>query len=416
MNLIAQARVEATRVLRDCTHPLGIKASARPSEHYQVWARDSMIAALGALFVDDARLQTAIRSSIAALATFQTPLGLIPNNVSVETRRPNYTAGADSGLWYVIGITAVAERHRDRAFLRRLWPSVTKTLDWYAHQDVDQSGLIHMREGADWEDQFAVRDKALTLNVLYAAALARASRWARQLGQAARARSYRALSTGVKRQVNDFLWYTPDQDLSAIIQRSYFNRFVSGKDRLGRKLILPKKTILRAASYYLPYVTFKDFGEWFDTLGNLLAILTGVASPLQGKAILAFIERRGLAKPFPIRAIDPPIHPNQKDWRYYYRFGNLNLPHQYHNGGIWPFIGGFYVAALVKAGRMVEAKRELAQLAELNRRGKTVEWEFNEWFHGQTGEPRGFVEQAWSAGMFLYADEAVRSGAVRFLS
>ena len=34
----------------------------------------------------------------------------------------------------------------------------------------------------------------------------------------------------------------------------------------------------------------------------------------------------------------------------------LNLPHYYHNGGIWPFIGGFYVAALVKAGRLKEAQ------------------------------------------------------------
>jgi glycogen debranching enzyme len=56
-----------------------------------------------------------------------------------------------------------------------------------------------------------------------------------------------------------------------------------------------------------------------------------------------------------VRVLHPVIHPGNKDWREYYRNNNLNLPEQYHNGGIWPFVGGFYVAALVKAGRLDEA-------------------------------------------------------------
>jgi hypothetical protein len=59
-------------------------------------------------------------------------------------------------------------------------------------------------------------------------------------------------------------------------------------------------------------------------------------------------------------ALYPPIRPGEPDWRDYYRVRNLNMPHHYHNGGAWPFIGGFYVAALVQAGRHDEARRELA--------------------------------------------------------
>jgi glycogen debranching enzyme len=81
----------------------------------------------------------------------------------------------------------------------------------------------------------------------------------------------------------------------------------------------------------------------------------------------------------------------------------LNLPDHYHNGGVWPFIGGFYVAALVKRGRFDEAAEALEKLAKLNRRG-----EFNEWHHGATGEPMGVRDQAWSAGMYIYARECVR--------
>jgi glycogen debranching enzyme len=35
--------------------------------------------------------------------------------------------------------------------------------------------------------------------------------------------------------------------------------------------------------------------------------------------------------------------------------------------------------------------------------GREDEWEFNEWFHGVTGEPKGAKDQAWSAGMYIYA-------------
>jgi glycogen debranching enzyme len=69
---------------------------------------------------------------------------------------------------------------------------------------------------------------------------------------------------------------------------------------------------------------------------------------------------------------------------------------------VWPFIGGFYIAALVKAGRLDAARGALDRLTALNRAG-----EFNEWHHGQSYEPRGVTCQAWSAGMYLFACECV---------
>jgi glycogen debranching enzyme len=102
----------------------------------------------------------------------------------------------------------------------------------------------------------------------------------------------------------------------------------------------------------------------------------------------------------PAMSLTPVVRPGDPDWRDYY--GMLNLPYHYHNGGIWPFIGGFYVAALVRAGRLPQAARALDRLTELNRSG-----EFNEWHHGQTAAPMGVKAQAWSAGMYLFACECV---------
>ena len=176
------------------------------------------------------------------------------------------------------------------------------------------------------------------------------------------------------------------------------------QDSLGRPRWVPPKRFLTDERYYLPYLGFRSAGEWFDSFGNLLAILAGVADGQQTGIILDFMSRHSMDG-WPVRSLTPVVRPGDPDWRDYYN--TLNVPHHYHNGGVWPFLGGFYVAALVKAGRGDAAAAALLRLAELNRAGQ-----FNEWHHGETGEPMGVQDQAWSAGMYLFACECVERGQV----
>jgi glycogen debranching enzyme len=88
-----------------------------------------------------------------------------------------------------------------------------------------------------------------------------------------------------------------------------------------------------------------------------------------------------------------------------------NLEWQYHNGGIWPFAGGFWVAALAQAGEHDRARAELAKLARVN---ALDGWGFNEWLHGLTLAPRGMRGQSWNAAAFLMALDAVRAGSTAF--
>ncbi len=52
----------------------------------------------------------------------------------------------------------------------------------------------------------------------------------------------------------------------------------------------------------------------------------------------------------------------------------------------------------------------LTALAKANELAVDGGFGFNEWLHGQTGHPMGFGYQAWSAAMFLYAENAVCTG------
>ncbi|MHB0868701.1 MAG: glycoside hydrolase 100 family protein [Chloroflexota bacterium] len=143
-------------------------------------------------------------------------------------------------------------------------------------------------------------------------------------------------------------------------------------------------------------------------------MLLDLSSPVQSDRILDYAHAVGLNEPYPIQVLYPVIRQGEQGWRHYYWVRNLNQPHHYHNGGIWPFVGGFYVAALVRAGRQAEAELQLGRLAELNSLGRKGPWEFNEWFHGVSGRPMGFEGQSWSAAMYVYAYEAVRRGAAPF--
>ena len=60
----------------------------------------------------------------------------------------------------------------------------------------------------------------------------------------------------------------------------------------------------------------------------------------------------------------PYIKPEDPDW--VPRYAKYNNPARYHNGGIWPFVCGFYVAALVAAGKNELAEKKLLALTELD--------------------------------------------------
>jgi glycogen debranching enzyme len=99
-----------------------------------------------------------------------------------------------------------------------------------------------------------------------------------------------------------------------------------------------------------------------------------------------------------------PIKQSSFLWRPYMARHRQNFVWQYHNGGIWPMEGGFWIAALVAAGRRGQAQAELVKLARVCAlRG----WAFTEWLHGKTLAPRGMPGQSWNAAAFLMAAYAV---------
>ena len=414
--LVDEARDRALDILHRCVTGLGFKASALERGYPHVWARDSAITALGAVASREADLIATARASLDTLMANQSELGLIPLNVSVATRAVSTeNAGAvDANLWFILAQALYYQTTGDHAYLARSWPAIRQALLWLRYQDMNECGLLEVPEAGDWMDLMAVRYNVLYDNVLWYAALTAFGQLQPLVETEAQpASDWPAISAvprlgaaDVRERINLLLW------IDRCWEPQHFAEHLERLKtmRLEWYMLYHNVGTISSRPYYLPFVAFREYGDYCDTLGNLLAILCGLASRERSETILRYLYQVGVGRPYPSKAIYPPIYPGSPDWREYYRSRNLNLPHQYHNGGVWPMIGGFHVAALVKLGWRAEAENLLADLAAANRQGAFGPWEFNEWLHGQTGNPMGYAYQAWSAAMYIYAYEAVRTG------
>ena len=166
---------------------------------------------------------------------------------------------------------------------------------------------------------------------------------------------------------------------------------------------------------YYAFWSYKIFSsERFDLLGNCLAILSGLASQTRANEMISWIEdecsnmriRGELSHELPPNFF-PFIKPTDPDWLK--RYSKYNNPGEYHNGGIWPFICGFYVAALVTAKKYQLAEKKLVALTVLIKltANNSLKYGFNEWVKAQDGKPKGQDWQTWSAAMYLYAVRCV---------
>jgi hypothetical protein len=162
----------------------------------------------------------------------------------------------------------------------------------------------------------------------------------------------------------------------------------------------------RNRQLYLSFVNFSFFGEEGDVFGNVLAILMGVADRAARTRTLRALRRLRVHEPYPVRVVTHPIRRSNPLWRPYMARHRQNLAWQYHNGAVWPMVGGFWVTALVACAREQQARAELIKLA---RACALDDWSFPEWLHGRTLAPRGMTGQSWNAAAFLMAEHAVRN-------
>jgi hypothetical protein len=151
---------------------------------------------------------------------------------------------------------------------------------------------------------------------------------------------------------------------------------------------------------YLSFVNLAVAGNEGDVFGNLLAVQFALADGEMAQRIVATLRAAAASHPHPIRVTLRALSRQHELWRPYMGRHQQNHPHQYHNGGIWPFVGGYWVMVLAQCGHGDLARHELVRLARVNMQD---DGRFTEWFHGRSGKPMGMAGQSWNAATFLMA-------------
>jgi glycogen debranching enzyme len=373
--LVEECRRRALALLRANLGPGGVRAAApsgRASErrYDAVFGRDASICALGMAVSGEADLRRAAAKGLATLAARQAENGQIPKLVDGPGAPGDfwYVGCIDATLWWLLAVDFLGLRPR---FAR----AAAKALHWLRCQEHPRWRLLQQNEASDWADIMPRTGFVLYTNALWYAVLQRYAP--------------RRAAAATRAAVNALL-YPADRTPLA--------------DRRARLLAEEPRRRARLRDLYVSYLNLAHFGDEGDVVGNLLAVLYGVADRGRARRVLAALGREHVAEPYPVRAVCRPIDEEHPAWRPYLARHRQNFPWQYHNGGTWPFAGGLYVAVLAQAGRAAEARRALVSLARAN---ALDGWAFNEWLYGLTGVPRGMRGQSWNAAGFLIAHRAV---------
>ncbi len=368
---IAAAKDAALKVLLHNLHgPYHGLPRAAGWGYPEPYTRDLMIAGLAALVTRHPKLMASLRRVLETLASNQSARGHIPSLVHDREDR----GASDTTPLFLMMLAMYRRAAGEADFLEE---AARKGLTWMDYQSPTDRVMVAQLPTTDWRDEQWVVGFGLFVNTIVYGYLRLFDKHAKA-GRLARFMHRFTITGGAQhRHVHEGL-------------------------------------TVRHKPYYA-FWSFKVFSsERFDLLGNSLAILTGVAPASRGAAIIAWVERecRALRERGDLRVDLPPnffpfVRPGDPEWSP--RYEEHNRPGMYHNGGIWPFVCGFYVAAIVAVGRVRLARRRLAALAELVRpaRNPDLAFGFNEYIRAQDGTPCGHDWQTWSAAMFLYAAACV---------
>jgi len=334
------------------------------------YTRDLLIGALGTLVSGNDELVASLRRVLETLAENQSALGHIPSLVDV----PGDRGASDTTPLFAIALALFQKATHNPQFLAS---AGEKAHIWLCYQSPEDNVLVAQEPTSDWRDEQWVEGFGLFVNTL----------------------------------VYTYLKLRGDAGRIATLEQFLPRFHVKRGDEQAH---VYAQLVSGDAPYYALWSYKVANSERFDLLGNSLAILCGMAPRSRAQQIVDFVERechalreRGLLAAdlppclFPyIRAGDPDFRP---------RYTQYNPEGCYHNGGVWPFVCGFYVAALVAAGRQELAEKKLEALTELVSLTRVTKerFGFNEWIRAHDGVACGQDWQSWSASMYLYAAECV---------
>ena len=335
--LIREGYYKAIEALKKNITPLGFSAcsikdnipNGTDENYHSVWARDGAITVIGSLpLIHDEDIHKCQRQTLVTLLEHISRNGQIPSNVRIKDNMADYSGvggicSIDSGIWVVIAFYEYVNVTKDIKFLRQYISDIKETMRWLGAHDSNNDALLEIPEAGDWTDLFGGSYNILYDEILWYRANVSFGRMLEMLGNYEEAGEYIRWSQVIKKEILQNFWPSTQQKLFQSVS------FAERQFTLGD------------TPYLIAQTTPFDFSWRCDVFGNVLAFLHGAVDAEKAHQTFKFMLDVGVNDPFPVSNVYPVVTPGDPDWKPYYTVNLLNLPNHYHNGGIWPFVGGF---------------------------------------------------------------------------
>lgn len=378
--LIEEAKDESIQLLKSLVTPKGFIASSNDIDNYKrVFSRDGIIAGISSIKLKDPELTEAFKQTLLTLKRNQDKTGRIASNVSLDEQKVSYgtTVGrVDSSIWYVIGCCFYYLETGDKEFLEEVSDSIEKTIFYLECLELNGRGLLYIPPGGDWADEYINEGYVLFDQMLYVYALEF---------------YYKVFRIS---EVQDKV-----SELKKIIQTNFF----PDKENLNNPYIYQEKLMEKILPDYktsAPIASFSAFGAnyYYDLFAIALLFNSDFVSYEKQKEVINELDEN-YGPDLPIYpAFDPVIDEKSPNWEklnsnYIFRF--KNKPNEYHNGGLWGVVYGFYLGSLDNPNQ-----EQILEFAKILKRDN---YDFPEFYHGLTFEGLGTKNLGFTAAGYLLA-------------
>lgn len=366
---------KAITLLHQVSTPKGFLASAENTSNYKrVWARDGVICGLAALASGDKQLIETFKNTLETLAEHQHPLGTIPSNVLTtegvtEVSYGGLAGRVDAQTWFVIGVCQYAYTTGEADFIKKYQPNIEKVIQLLAAWEFNNKHLLYVPLSGNWADEYITDGYVLYDQLLRIWALSTYNYFQKDKAITAK------IAQCIAQVETNFLPNAPGEKYH---QRAY--------DELSCNDFMP--------------CSFSPSGYKvnFDAFANSLAVMLNIGDDnFQNNMLfhaqsIASNTTMGL-----LPAFWPPVFETDEHWnllknncKYEFR----NFPYEFHNGGSWAMVNGFFGLALCTTGKNEAAHLLLHKINQANARENDA---FYENFNTQTAVPNGVAYCAWSA-------------------
>lgn len=379
--------LKAIELLQECSSSEGFLASKENTSNYKrVWARDGVICGLAALASGNAELINTFENTLNALALNQHKKGTIPSNVLVNDNGSEVSYGGlagrvDAVTWFIIGICQYAYYKKDDSIIIKYEAQIQKCLALLEAWEFNNQHLMYVPLSGNWADEYITDGYVLYDQLLRIWALKSYNYFQNNL----------EIDIKIKNIISQIeINFTPNNLKSKYHERAYNEMVFSG---------------------YMP-CSFSPSGYkiQFDAFANSLALILNIGTnDFQNEILSSFEKIVNQTNLQLIPAFWPPIKPTDLDWnllknncKYEFR----NYPNEFHNGGSWPMVNGFYGLALIQK-KQIEKSTQI--LDAINKANEINNYSFSENFNTETGNPNGVSFCAWSAAAAVFLHQSINT-------